>query len=56
MIEAEFKKLGDLTEAAFKLKNNQGLIQLSVELAEAHNVSPNKLIKNIDELDDFMTI
>jgi hypothetical protein len=54
-IEKEFKNLGDLTAAAFKLENNQCLIQLSLELAKEHGVNINKLIKNHNELDDFMT-
>ncbi|MFT6916630.1 MAG: hypothetical protein ACJAWL_002971 [Motiliproteus sp.] len=54
-IEEEFKNLGDLTVAAFKLENNQCLLKLSLELAEEHGVNTNKLIKNHNELDDFMT-
>ncbi|MEZ8968094.1 hypothetical protein FCV82_02210 [Vibrio breoganii] len=53
-IEAQFKKLTNLTEAAFDFDNNYQVLNLSVELAEAHGVDESKIIKSTAELDDFM--
>ncbi len=53
-IQAKFKKLTNLTEAAFDFDNNYKVLSLSVELAEAHGVDESKIIKSTAALDDFM--
>lgn len=55
-ILSEFSELGDLTTAAFSVKNNCQLFEASITLARAYGVEENKIIKNLDELDDFMTM
>ena len=54
-ILAEYEKLGDLTQAVFDVNNNAALIlQASVQLAEAYEISESKIIRSIDDLDSFM--
>ncbi len=53
-IDREIDRLGKLTEAAFDLKCNENLIFMSVNLARTYGVNEKDIIKNIDELDDFM--
>lgn len=53
-IDAEFEKLGKLTDAAFDMVLNERLLGLSVELARAHGVEEYKIIKDSEALDDFM--
>lgn len=53
-IDTEFKRLGDLTEAAFDETRNEQLLQHSLALARACGVEEHLLIKNHDELDDYM--
>lgn len=53
-IEAKFTKLTSLTEAAFDFDNNYKMLDLSIELAQAHGVDENKIIKSTTELDAFM--
>ncbi|MGX9522816.1 hypothetical protein ACWX0P_29240 [Vibrio mediterranei] len=53
-IEAKFTKLTNLTEAAFDFDNNYKMLDLSIELAQAHGVDENKIIKSTTELDAFM--
>lgn len=53
-IEAKFAKLTSLTEAAFDFDNNLKMLNLSIELAQAHGVDENKIIKSTTELDAFM--
>lgn len=54
LIEAEFEKLGKLTEAAFDLSLNTGLLERSVDLARAYGLDDAVIIKSTEELDDFM--
>jgi arsenate reductase-like glutaredoxin family protein len=53
-IDKEVDRLGKLTEAAFDLKCNENLIFASANLARVYGVNEKDIIKNIDELDDFM--
>lgn len=53
-ILSELSKLGDLTTAAFNVKNNCQLFEASITLAQAYGVEENKIIKNLDDLDSFM--
>jgi len=55
IIIAEYKKIGDLTKAAFDTGKNVALrLQASIQLAEAYEVSETDIIHDIDELDAFM--
>ncbi|MGR5543811.1 hypothetical protein ACP3VZ_01645 [Vibrio sp. PNB22_2_2] len=51
-IKAKFDALGKLTDAAFDFNNNLALA--SIELAREHGVRDSEIIKNHNELDDFM--
>ena len=53
-MQDEFSKLGDLTEAAFNLENNQKLLSFSVDLAIAYGIHESELLKNTSEVDAFM--
>jgi hypothetical protein len=54
-INAEFDKLGRLTEAAFDFELNQGLmLASSVDLAVAYGVPQAKILKSVNEVDAFM--
>jgi hypothetical protein len=53
-INAEFESLGELTIIAFDLKLNKALLKSSIELARCYNVDEKNIIKNHDELDQFM--
>lgn len=53
-IDYEFDQLGAMTVAAFDLNLNRQLLLSSVQLAQAYGVSPDKIITNHDQLDDFM--
>lgn len=54
-INAEYERLGKMTEAAFDFDRNKALLlQTSVALAEAHNVPRNLILTSHSELDDFM--
>jgi hypothetical protein len=54
-ILSEFAALGELTAAAFNVENNRQLLEASITLAQAHGVDDDKIIKNADDLDAFMT-
>ncbi|MGR5944135.1 hypothetical protein [Enterobacter sp. C4G1] len=54
-ILSEFAALGELTAAAFNVENNRQLLEASITLAQAHGVEDDKIIKNVDDLDAFMT-
>ncbi len=55
VINAEYDRLGKLTEAAFDLQRNQSLwLQASADLAKAYNVDEKLIITNHSELDDFI--
>lgn len=54
-ILSEFAALGELTAAAFNVDNNLKLLEASITLAQAHGVEKDKIIKNADDLDAFMT-
>lgn len=53
-INAEFDRLGSITETAFDIERNRNLIQASLQLAKVYGVSDNQLISNQKDLDDFM--
>lgn len=53
-INAEYDRLGKLTEAAFDFKLNQALLQASVNLARAYGVDEKLIITKHSQLDDFM--
>jgi hypothetical protein len=53
-IDAEFDRLGALTEAAFDIERNKSLLRSSVQLATAYGVSKSQLIDSHQDLDDFM--
>lgn len=53
-ILSDFAALGELTEAAFSVKNNIHLLESSITLAQAYGVEESKIIKNADDLDAFM--
>ncbi|MGO0238960.1 hypothetical protein ACTMM1_20000, partial [Escherichia coli] len=50
-----FAALGELTAAAFNVENNLQLLEASITLAQVHGVEKDKIIKNADDLDAFMT-
>ncbi|WP_368544566.1 hypothetical protein [Enterobacter soli] len=52
---SEFAALGELTAAAFNVENNRQLLEVSITLAQAYGVEDDKIIKNADDLDAFMT-
>ena len=52
---ADFKKLGELTEAAFDINNNLTALNLSVDLGIAYGVKEKNLLKSTNEIDFFMT-
>lgn len=54
-ILSEFATLGELTKAAFNVETNRQLLEASITLAQAHGVEDDKIIKNADDLDAFMT-
>lgn len=54
-ILSEFAALGELTTAAFNVDNNRQLLEASITLAQAYGVEKDKIIKNADDLDTFMT-
>ncbi|KMH51903.1 hypothetical protein SM74_05099, partial [Klebsiella variicola] len=54
-IISEFAALGELTAAAFNVENNLQLLEASITLAQVHGVEKDKIIKNADDLDAFMT-
>lgn len=54
-ILSEFAALGELTKAAFNVETNRQLLEASITLAQAHGVEGDKIIKNADDLDAFMT-
>jgi len=54
-LEAEFNRLGDLTKAAFDLSVNTQLLETSLALARAHGVNESQLLKNVSDVDIFMT-
>lgn len=53
-IIAAFDRLDSLTEQAFDLSINVSLLERSVALAEAHGVPAEKIIRNHDDLNDFI--
>ena len=53
-INEEFDRLGDLTTAAFDIKNNSHLLEASLDLAYAYGVDDSKLIHDESELDAFI--
>ena len=54
-ILTEFTALGDLTSAAFNVETNCQLLTASVTLARAWGVDEHVIIKDVDDLDAFMT-
>lgn len=52
-ILTEFKRLGDLTVAAFDFELNVSLLNRSVELAQAYGVAEDKILKNAAEVDEY---
>ncbi|HIF9126990.1 TPA: hypothetical protein ACX6O5_003445 [Photobacterium damselae] len=54
-INAEFDRLGELTKAAFDFENNlRGAVESSILLAEHYGVEDSKIIRNTNDLDNFM--
>lgn len=54
-INSEFDKLGKLTDAAFDFALNYQLaLSASVDLATAYGVAEEKILRSIDDVDDFM--
>lgn len=53
-INAEFDRLGKLTEAAFDFERNINLVAASIDLARGYGVPEKDIIHNHDELDAFM--
>lgn len=53
-INLELDRFGRLTSEAFKPENNQALLHLSVQLAEMYQVDDKNIIRNHDDLDNFM--
>lgn len=49
----EYKKLGDLTVAAFDFDLNVSLLSRSVELAQAYGVEENEILKDINDIDNY---
>ena len=52
-ILSEYKKLGDLTVAAFDFDLNVSLLTRSVDLARAYGVEEDKILKDVDDVDDY---
>lgn len=52
-ILSEYKKLGDLTVAAFDFDLNVSLLTRSVDLARAYGVDEDKILKDVDDVDDY---
>ena len=53
-VDAKFKALGDLIAAAFDTSNNTILVENSIKLARYLGVAEDKIIKNKQELDDYI--
>ncbi|MFN3711836.1 MAG: hypothetical protein ACK4S8_14920, partial [Alishewanella aestuarii] len=54
-INAEFDKLGKLTDKAFDFALNYQLaLSTSVDLAIAYGVAEEKILRSVSDLDDFM--
>jgi len=53
-INEEFEKLGDLTQAAFSIKNNISLLKLSIDLARMYGVDESQILKSLSDIDDYM--
>lgn len=55
MINAEYDRLGKLTEAAFDFGRNEALLlQASIDLSKAYGVNDKLIIASHSQLDDFM--
>ena len=52
-ILTEYRKLGDLTVTAFDFDLNVSLLTRSVDLARAYGVEEDKILKNVDDVDDY---
>lgn len=52
-ILTEYRKLGDLTVAAFDFDLNMSLLTRSVDLARAYEIEEDKILKDVDEIDDY---
>lgn len=52
-ILTEYRKLGDLTVAAFDFDLNVSLLTRSIELARAYGIEEDKILKDIDDIDDY---
>ena len=52
-ILTEYGKLGDLTVAAFDFDLNVSLLTRSIELARAYGIEEDKILKDIDDVDDY---
>lgn len=52
-ILSEYRKLGDLTVAAFDFDLNVSLLTRSVDLARAYGVEEDKILKDVDDVDDY---
>ena len=54
-INAEYDRLGKLTEAAFDFGRNEALLlQASIDLSKAYEVDEKLIIASHSQLDDFM--
>lgn len=52
-LTSEFKMLGDLTSVAFDTKLNSSLLTRSIQLAHAHCVPDEKILKSVAEIDNY---
>ena len=52
-ILSEYRKLGDLTVAAFDFDLNVSLLTRSIELARAYGIEEDKILKDIGDVDDY---
>lgn len=52
-ILSEYRRLGDLTVAAFDFDLNVSLLTRSVDLARAYGVEEDEILKDIDDVDDY---
>ena len=52
-ILTEYRKLGDLTVAAFDFDLNVSLLTRSIELARAYGIEEDKILKDIGDVDDY---
>jgi len=53
-INDEFDKISSLRELAFDVNSNVSIVESSIALARAHNVSEHKILKNEDDLYSYL--